>query len=304
MSREEIPQDFALRAQVAMIAGNEPESSFIEVRPLEPWGPQEFFPVRDVPAIEEAVRRLSADHEVFLGCAPRVRESGTKADVERVWCLWADCDSPESVARLRAFRPMPNMVVQSGTVGRLHAWWQISPSVSGEVAERGLRRLIGALGSDPACKDRSRVMRAITSIHRKHDEQVVRCAYLDVTAHSFEEIVGTLADPSPEPVETVRHQAPRVADALDAIPATEYVPILIGRELGRDNKISCPFHEDWRPSFHCYEDAESGWYCFQCTRGGGIVDFGALLYGIEPRGAGFHEIRRRLAADLLGRAAA
>jgi hypothetical protein len=219
--REAVPQDFALRAQIAMIAGDEPASSFIEVRAL-PLGLQEFFAVRDVSAVAEAVRRLSADHEVFIGAAPRVRESGAKEDVERVWCLWADCDSPQSVARLRAFRPMPNMVVASGGSGRLHAWWQISPSVSGEIAERGLRRLIGALDSDPSPKDCSRVMRAITSIHRKHDEQVVRCVYLDVTAHTLRDVVGPLSDPdlterpsAPKP--TTKANGSASAGALEGI---------------------------------------------------------------------------------------
>jgi len=36
-------------------------------------------------------------------------------------------------------------------------------------------------------------------------------------------------------------------------------------------------------------------------RGGSAIDLAAHLYGLEPRGAGFFEIRRRLALDLLGR---
>ena len=38
--------------------------------------------------------------------------------------------------------------------------------------------------------------------------------------------------------------------------------------------------------------------CHACAAGGSIIDLGALLYGIEPRGAGFHRIRERLLAEL------
>lgn len=74
-------------------------------------------------------------------------------------------------------------------------------------------------------------------------------------------------------------------------------------EIGRDGKVACPFHEDRTPSLHVYDEAEHGWHCYGCGRGGTIIDFGAALYGLEPRGQGFHEIRRRLDADLMAVAA-
>jgi hypothetical protein len=89
-------------------------------------------------------------------------------------------------------------------------------------------------------------------------------------------------------------------DVLQQIPASEYLPALTGRAVGRDGKALCPFHEERTPSLHAYEDPARGFYCFGCRAGGSIIDFGARLYGIDPRGAGFLEIRRRLAADLLG----
>ena len=58
-----------------------------------------------------------------------------------------------------------------------------------------------------------------------------------------------------------------------------------------------------RPSLHAYEDPARGWFCFGCQRGGTIIDLGAALYRLEARGAGYREIRRRLAADLLKAAA-
>ena len=44
--------------------------------------------------------------------------------------------------------------------------------------------------------------------------------------------------------------------------------------------------------------------CFAGCGGGSIIDLGALLYGIEPRGRGFTDIRKRLAKDLLAASAA
>jgi hypothetical protein len=92
-------------------------------------------------------------------------------------------------------------------------------------------------------------------------------------------------------------------DPLRTISASIYIEILTGRVVGRDGKVRCPFHDDSTPSLHAYNDPARGWRCFGCHANGSIIDFGSLLYGIEPRGAGFHEIRRRLAADLLAEAA-
>jgi hypothetical protein len=89
------------------------------------------------------------------------------------------------------------------------------------------------------------------------------------------------------------------SDVLRRIPAIEYVPLLLGQVLGGDHKVVCPFHDDHAPSLHAYVEPERGWCCYGCGAGGSIIDFGARLYRIEPRGAGFHEIRRRLAVDLL-----
>ena len=107
--------------------------------------------------------------------------------------------------------------------------------------------------------------------------------------------------PEPAPVRYVRGgDHVHGDDYLRTIPATEYVPALTGSAVGPDLKAECPFHEDWRPSLHCYRDPVRGWFCFQCGRGGSIYDLGAFLYGITPRGADFHRLRQRLATELLG----
>jgi DNA primase len=77
--------------------------------------------------------------------------------------------------------------------------------------------------------------------------------------------------------------------------------VLLGQEVGRDSKVRCPWHgggQERTPSLHCFP-GDNGWYCFGCGKGGSIIDLAAMLYGIDARGAGFHEIRRRLAEELL-----
>jgi CHC2 zinc finger len=89
----------------------------------------------------------------------------------------------------------------------------------------------------------------------------------------------------------------RWGDPLHAIPAREYVQALAGVDVSSSGRLRCPLpdHEDKSPSFHVYDD---GWRCFGCNRGGSIIDFFAALYGLEPRGSGYREIRQRLLADL------
>jgi hypothetical protein len=119
--------------------------------------------------------------------------------------------------------------------------------------------------------------------------------------------VGELADPEPRRREVPEVSALRADDPLLTVSPILYVEVLTGRVPGWDGKVRCPFHaggEERTPSLHAYEDAEAGWTCFGCGRGGTIIDLGAALYGIEPRGRGYWEVRRLVAAALLGRVAA
>ena len=86
-------------------------------------------------------------------------------------------------------------------------------------------------------------------------------------------------------------------DPLRRVSAELYVPLLTGRELGRDRKVLCPLHDEDTPSLHVYAD-ERGWYCFGCGRGGSIIDLAAALWGLDTRGRDYIEIRRRVTALL------
>ena len=79
--------------------------------------------------------------------------------------------------------------------------------------------------------------------------------------------------------------------------------MLLGVQVGRDRKISCPFHPDQHPSLHVYPNPEQGWHCFSCRRGGSIYDLASGLWNIPTRGAAFLQLRDMLSQELLARPA-
>ncbi|HME03340.1 MAG TPA: CHC2 zinc finger domain-containing protein [Solirubrobacteraceae bacterium] len=301
--RPPVPDRDALLLQLATFAGNEPDGSFLEVRPLKPLGRQVFVPVRELGAVVDVVMALRERHEVFVSACPRTAPAGTAEHVEHCWCPLADCDTPEAVQAVQDFRPLPSLV-SATSLGRFHTYWPLRRALPSAEAVTAKLQLAAALGADVKCADAARVMRAVGSYNRKGETPTpVHCVRLELDVFDPEDVVGDLPLlPTPPPARK-RIELP-TGDALERIPATEYAPLLTGRELGRDGKMLCPFHEERSPSLHCYPEPEQGWVCFGCELGGSIVDFGAVLYGIEPRGRGYYEIRERLTADLLGRAAA
>lgn len=44
----------------------------------------------------------------------------------------------------------------------------------------------------------------------------------------------------------------------------------------------CPLHGERTPSLRLYEEAERGWYCYGCHRGGDATALYAALYGLHP----------------------
>ncbi len=87
-------------------------------------------------------------------------------------------------------------------------------------------------------------------------------------------------------------------DPLKQIEPRVYVEALAGETVPASGWISCPLpdHEDHTPSFQVLD---SHWRCFGCNRGGGIIDLAAALYGIEPRGQGYWQIRDKILEALV-----
>ncbi len=309
-----IPQGDALFLQLAAIAGGEPAGGLLEVRERVTSGGMRahFFPAGDLRGAARGILELAERAEVFLGVAPRRsgvlkngRQSGGLDAIERCWTLHVDADTEEACAALERFSPPPAVVVRSGS--GLHGYWPLRQSLPPAWAARANRRLAFALGGDLAAADAARILRPAGTENRKTTPpRPVECVYLDVVAYLAADVVGSLPDPPSErapslPTRPLPGRAGDEQDPLLAIPAAEYVPALIGRPVGRDGKAQCPFHaggQERTPSLHAYPD-DRGWYCWPCQAGGTIIDLGARLYGIEPRGAGYHELRRRLAGELL-----
>jgi hypothetical protein len=198
-SREPIPTPDGLKLQLAAAAGNEPETSFTEIRPLNADGriallERAFVPVRNFEEIATCVRDLSSTHNVFISAAPRTRHSGRADAVERCWALWVDCDTPESVEALRRFLPRPSIVVQTRP-GRLHAWWPLRQPVRPSWAKRGNQRLARALHSDRQAVDAARILRPIGSLnHKTQPPSPVICLRLELDVYLLADVVGHLPD--------------------------------------------------------------------------------------------------------------
>jgi len=307
-------QQHALALWLALIAGND-RTGLIEVRQKRAEGGMHRMHFRTTEharkAAAEAIVGAGVRSDTYVGMAPRRhRHGGGKDAIDRVWALWADCDTPEAVHTLSAFQPAPSIIIKSGSVTdgvpHVHATWQLREPLAPDHAERALRRLAHALGADPKCAEVARILRPPGTLNFKSDPpRPVECIRCEPTAFTARDVVGKLPDPLAPNRQRVADLGPRrldTNDPLQTIPAIEYVPALLGVELTRDGKVSCPWHgRDSNPSLHCY-DGDGGWCCFGCEprRGGDIISFGSYLYGIEPRGKGFHDIRRRLARDLLG----
>ncbi|MGI8803270.1 MAG: DNA-primase RepB domain-containing protein [Solirubrobacteraceae bacterium] len=326
-AREDIPQGAALRLYLAMLGA---DRGLLELRYRKPGGPmrQEFSeptanrtvgqscphrldPRRASPAaLASRIVELATEHDVYVGCAPRTRRSGGLDAIEQVFTLWTDCDGAAAVAALAAFEPKPAMVVLSGTGPNRHAYWPLRAPLSPGDARRANRRLAHALGADMASTDAARILRPPGTLNHKHaPARRVVCDRLEVVSYDAREIVGRLADPP-----TARGDEARVIrlddrrlpndDVLRTLDPATYVQALTGEHVPASGTIRCPLpdHQDDTPSFHAYPDADSGWYCFGCARGGTIYDLAAQLWGVDTRGASFHDLRRRVAETLLAAA--
>jgi hypothetical protein len=207
VTSEAIPRDAALRMQLAAIVGSEPESSFIEIRPLDRDGRpvvqrRTFVPVRAHTDAMERVAALAPMMNVYVGAAPRARQDGTAASVERVWSLWADLDGRDALKRLRDFHPLPALVIRSGSPDCAHGYWPLRQPLEPSWAQRANRRLALALGGDACATDPARILRAAGTLNLKHrPSRPVVSTRLNLESFTLDEVVGGLPDSG--------HYAPR-----------------------------------------------------------------------------------------------
>lgn len=295
---------------LSIIAGKDTEGLY-EVRCRNPRngriGAREWFPLTET----EACQRFMAEHasrlDVYVGAALRTKREGGKSAIQRVWCLWADLDTPEAIERLQGFTPRPSLVISSGS-GQ-HAWWALPEPLAPAWAERANRRLAHALGGDMKATDAARILRPPGTLNHKTDpparvttelcvpgwqhEQVRRDFLLPVAA-----IVGGLADPLGRAKPRIPRPDVISDDPLLGVSADRYYTTLTGRKITRGN-VTCPFHSDGKersPSMRLYDTT---WFCWGCARGGSVYEFGSMLWGLPRRGRDFMELKERLAEWLL-----
>jgi hypothetical protein len=292
----------AARRYAGALFGSAPREALVEVRFRVPSGMgQRFHSVSRLDRLVESILVLSAHTDVYVGVLPRRRRGGGRADViESAGVVWADCDTDESLGALRAFRPLPAMVVASSE-GKRHAYWFLTEPVGVDVIEATNRRIALALGADVVCSDRARILRPVGSVNRKRSEPVaVRLLRLAPAERVSVAGLDRVLPPelaAPEPVSRLPRRRPIApSDPLEAIPPPVYFEQLTGLRVGHSRKVQCPFHEDRTASLHVYDDPERGWYCFGCGRGGSIYDLASLLWERPARGRDFIELRRELEA--------
>jgi hypothetical protein len=249
----------------------------------------------------ELVLLLAQQHDVYVGCAPRRRRWGARRAIERVWSLWVDCDGADASARLASFEPAPAIVIASGSPGGRHAYWPLAEPLEPRQAEEANARLAHALGADPAATDAARILRPPHTRNFKHDPPApVVLERLGDERQMAADVVRRLpvlpapAGRGPDP-----GPALRTGDPLRSLEPAVYVEALTGQRVGRNRKVSCPFHEDATPSLHVYETPAGGWFCFSCRRGTSVYDLAGPLWGLRTRGVEFLELRRRLTELLL-----
>jgi len=228
-------QRWALRLQLALVAGGAPAEHLFELRWRRPGGQmrRQFVGARELDRAVVAIMNLSQIADVYLSAAPRCREAGSGDAVERCWALWCDCDSPQAVERLLGFTPPPSLIIETSPQ-RAQAWWQIPAGVHPAVAERCNRRLARALGADRAACDRARILRPCGTVNRKYDPPApVRAVEVNFAAYTLAQVVHGLPD---DPRYVRRPPAP-AAKPGRAGAARGLVAAVAAAPVGRRNQV-------------------------------------------------------------------
>ena len=284
-----------------LLYGAEPAGSFAELR----WRLRDGHMGREFVGLGDR-RRLAAmivargrTTDLFVGVAPRVRQEGGRDAVERCHAVFVDCDSPESIEALERFDPAPSLVVASGR--GVHGYWSIFPPLSPDWLERANRRVAFAVGADMRATDAARILRPPSTTNWKTGSpRPVELERMTGEVYEARAIVDGLPDPPgrAEPERRAHTVELDPGDPIRAVPLPAAFEILTGEAVPRSGMVRCPSadHEDRTPSCHVEDEV---FFCHGCCRGGSLIDLGALLWEIEPRGAGYREIRRRLEAELV-----
>jgi hypothetical protein len=294
-----------LRAYLGVLCAGAGEMQWLDIRWRSPRHPmrRRFIAADGITQAERLIAARARHGDVYVGVALRDGNThGGRAAIAAGRLAWLESDNPRSAGLIAGFAHPPSMIVASGTPGHLQAYWALDRRCDVDELERLNRRLAFALAGDSGCTDAARILRPPGSLNYKHDPpRAVTLLHLSTESPVSVERLSAALPRDPDPV--TWRPAPRAARTgrtrldreLLAIPAAEYARVLTSRLPNREGKILCPFHDDGSPSLQLYSDG--GFYCFgsSCRRGGSIFDFAGHLWGIDPRGVRFLELRERLA---------
>ena len=221
----DIPQDWAAALLLAAWRGQEPPTSFFEIRPLHPDGgpathSRQYVPVARPARVLEIAHEIKDTLNVFVSAAPRARLGGKLEHVDRGWGFWVDADGPEAFERMLAFNPAPSIAILSGSGGG-HGHWPVRKALSPQDLQRGNRRLALAIGGDQGATDAARVLRLPGTLNHKHaPAREVRCVRVELDVHNAHDVVGHLADThhyQPRRIATPRSGSVRLTGLVEAV---------------------------------------------------------------------------------------
>lgn len=303
-------QQHALVAYLRLLFADAPSSAYIEVRVATRRGMlQRFVSAAQPLAAARTIEAFTRHSEVYVGVLPRRRRGGGQHDLLPTHhLLWVDCDRPDAAAVLAKFPIAPAVVVRSGTPGYLHAYWLLHDPMSVNDIENLNRRLALAVGGDLHTIDAPRVMRPPGAWN--HKTAPARPAALVTFRPDRVCSSAALLDALPAEAPASVHLPPPAHvgrpdarggddDPLLALDPAYYVEQLTDRSVPRSRKVLCPLHVETSPSFHVYAQAERGWFCFGCRRGGSVYDLAAALWHRPTNGLAFLTLRAELERLLL-----
>ena len=262
--------------------------------------PSRHIPLGDSAAVNDAVERLDAANQsgwggfVAVGLRrPKLGrwKRGSAENVVALPALFVDVDdpSPETLARLRAFRPTPSCIVQSGA-GHHAYWWLDEPLTDIPTAQPILRALAAKLDGDSLSVAQS--LRLVGSINTKPGRNDVRCRLIDLRDERFALadfmplVERQLSAPATAPRDTQRRQRSfnrtlnpdLIAAVTDVFIQRGYQPHgdwLNGRCIYPEQHK----HGDQHPSFGF--NASTGYgYCHVC--GTLLLKDLCAAFGIQP----------------------
>jgi RepB DNA-primase from phage plasmid len=255
-----------------------------------------------------ASRARGRGEEVFVTPLPRSAPEPGKGAVAPGSVVWVDLDGERrgsELGRLAALRPC--LTVHSG--GGLHCYWRVTEELEPAEIESLNRRLCRLVGGDQACTDRGRIMRLPGTFNGRRGRWC-RVLKADRSRAPVDPEQVRRAIPDPEPPRLA--SAPRLdgnqggpvhEDELARIDPPTYFRALAGVAVPAEGGlIPCPLpdHDDSRASCQVFAEAERGWWCFGCARGGRIYDLASLMsggpWGRELRGGAFWAAREVVAA--------